>query len=180
MKIKDGLTEVEETLSAELKEMLPEALATAQTLARATPSRDESAPLSVHQFHARIGRWNTTFVDSIRVQFPDPKNFRSLWLSGLMDRVAEIEREQRSNSKYGGRIFQTSSEHEVVRFLKSPILRKYIFTFLDRNFYRNFRARTRAKPHDHLWQVWFGRGAMPWGGPASKKRTEKRGRLVSC
>ena len=47
--------------------------------------------------------------------------------------------------------------------LQVPLLKEYIHLFLERNYYRNFDARVRAKPDDSLWQVWFGSGNLVWG-----------------
>ncbi len=47
--------------------------------------------------------------------------------------------------------------------LQDSFLREYIYLFLERNFYRNFEARVRAKPDEALWQIWFGPGQLVWG-----------------
>jgi len=122
---------------------------------------EDKTEVKLQSFHAKIGRWNTTFVDSIRVQFSDPKDFCARWAGGLLDSVEQIERDQRI--KYNGNIYQSTPQHLLIRYLKDPLLREYIVTFLKRNFYRNFLARTRAKPGDHLWSLWFGSGDHVWG-----------------
>ncbi len=161
MKTDQGLLELEQALTAELGAIRDEALIRAVPLVRVTTFAPAPSVISLHSFHAKIGRWNTIFVDSIRVQFSDPNDFLSRWVAGLLDKVEKIEAAQKA--KYNGEVYKTESEHELVRFLKDPLIQTYIFTFLTRNFYRNFKARTRAKPDEMLWQVWFGRGGMSWG-----------------
>lgn len=161
MSSKEGFLELEKQFTAELESMRDEVLVRAVPLLRVTSYNPRPSSISLPSFHAKIGRWNTIFVDSIRVQFSDPNDFLARWVTGLLDKVEAIEAEQKA--KYNGKTYPTASEHEVVRFLKDLIIRKYIFTFLIRNFYRNFQARTRAKPDDMLWQIWFGRGNMAWG-----------------
>lgn len=113
---------------------------------------------SVHVMHAHIGRNNNTFVDSVRTQFTSPQDFISRWIGGLQAKLAEIESGTRN--RYKGRKF---SEEIVFDALQDPVLRAYTFKFLERNFFRNFRARMRAKPSDDLWSVWFGPGNLFWG-----------------
>lgn len=154
MDTQKSITQIEAELTEELVALQSIVLEKAADI-----SEDEE--LSILSFHARIGRWNTTFVDSIRIQFSDPKDFLAKWIAGLLAEIADIENAQKK--KYHGKIYRTSVRHRLLRYLKDPIVRNYIFIFLERNFYRNFLARTRAKPDDHLWQVWFGRGDMTWG-----------------
>jgi len=117
---------------------------------------------TVYSFHGKIGCNNTTFVDSLRLQFSDPDHFLGLWTKGLMDRVEAIEAEQRK--KYRGNIYQNTLEHKLLRLLKDPLVREYTFIFLVRNFYRQFDARTRAKPDQILWSLWFGDSyKLVWG-----------------
>lgn len=118
--------------------------------------------LNIHKFHGRIGNRNTTFVDSIRLQFSDPQDFLSQWLKGLMDIVETTEENQKK--KYNGRIFQNTSVHELLKLLKDTLVRDYVFQFLVRNFYRQFVPRIRAKPSEILWQLWFGDNhKLIWG-----------------
>jgi hypothetical protein len=113
---------------------------------------------SIHKMHAHFGRNNNTFVDSIRTQFTDPKDFIARWIVGLKTRLEEI----RSSGKlrYQNNPF---GEEIVLRCLQEEPLRKYVLNFLARNFYRNFNARVRAKPTEDLWSIWFGAGNLCWG-----------------
>lgn len=47
--------------------------------------------------------------------------------------------------------------------MKDKTFRKYTLTFLERNFYRNLLERTRNKPSESLWTIWFGGGKFIWG-----------------
>lgn len=114
--------------------------------------------VSVHVMHAHIGRNNNTFVDSVRTQFAGPDDFIARWLSGLQAKLSEIEVSGRR--QYGRR---KHSEEIVYDALQNCTLRVYALKFLERNFYRNFQARIRAKPDDALWSIWFGSGNLFWG-----------------
>lgn len=113
---------------------------------------------SLHSFHAHIGRNNNTFVDSVRTRFTGPQDLIARWIVGLHN--ALDARKASGKHRYGGGLH---SEEVVLRCLQEEKLREYTFHFLERNFYRNFRERTRNKPDDALWSVWFGAGNLSWG-----------------
>lgn len=113
---------------------------------------------SLHSFHAHIGRNNNTFVDSVRTRFTGPQDFIARWIVGLHNALDALKASGKKH--YSGRLF---SEEVVLKCLQDEKLRDYTFHFLERNFYRNFRERTRNKPDDALWSVWFGSGNLSWG-----------------
>lgn len=113
---------------------------------------------SLHSFHAHIGRHNNTFVDSVRFRFSGPQDFISRWIQGLHNRLDDIAASGRSG--YGSR---HPSEQLILHCLKDELLKQYLLRFLERNFYRNYKERTRQKPDDALWSVWFGSGDLSWG-----------------
>lgn len=113
---------------------------------------------SLHSFHAHIGRNNNTFVDSVRTRFAGPQEFIARWIEGLHAKLDDIVSTGRR--AYGGRLL---SEQLVLKCLQDELLRNYTIRFLERNFYRNYQARTRQKPDDALWSVWFGSGDLSWG-----------------
>lgn len=150
-----NLTKEIHAKEAELSEYLESMRA--EALERYAPINGRS---SIHQMHAHIGRNNNTFVDSVRMQFHSPGDFIARWLNGLTrllheKRDAIVQRRRFRNKK--------STEEIVAEMLRDPFLKQYIYLFLERNFYRNFEARVRAKPDDALWQVWFGPGNLVWG-----------------
>jgi hypothetical protein len=148
------LEEREEQLTKELEKIRSE------VIKRASYIIGEN--LNVQKFHGRIGNRNTTFVDSMRLQFSDPYDFLSQWVKGLIDKVMSVEEKQRR--KYNGHVYQNTSAHELLKFVKDSLIRDYIFKFLVRNFYREFIPRTRAKPGEILWQLWFGDNQkLIWG-----------------
>lgn len=147
------LEEREQQLTEHLEKIRSEALKRASFIA--------GVELNTQKFHGRIGNRNTTFVDSVKLQFSDPYDFLSQWLNGLITTVESIEEEQKR--KYNGHVYQNSSAHELLRFVKDSVVRDYIFNFLVRNFYREFIPRTRAKPDEILWQLWFGDNKLVWG-----------------
>ena len=143
---------VEAQLTAKLKTMI------AEVLERASVINGEN--LTIHMFHAIIGGKNNTYVDSIRMQFPKFDDFYTRWLEGLIAKAKDFEAHKLG--KYG-RTLDSSSAHRVISFLKDPLIREYTQIFLERNFYRNYIPRTRAKPSDALWSLWFGDNRMNWG-----------------
>jgi len=98
---------------------------------------------SFQRFNGLFGGKNNTYVDSVMTQFTDFNDFYSQWLKGVINQY-----EQRL--KYG-----SQDDHNAV-LLKDPELEEFVRLFLERNFYRNLRARTRLKPDEQLWSVWFG------------------------
>jgi hypothetical protein len=147
------IEEREQQLTAHLEKIRSEVLKRASFIA--------GVELNTQKFHGRIGNRNTTFVDSVRLQFSDPYDFLSQWLNGLITKVESVEEEQKR--KYNGHVYQNSSAHELLRYVQDPIVRDYIFNFLVRNFYREFIPRTRAKPNEILWRLWFGDNKLIWG-----------------
>lgn len=117
-----------------------------------------SGSSSVHVLHAHIGKNNNVFVDSVRTQFQSPDDFIARWLKGLNEKLSQLRAAGRKG--YNGRPL---SEEMVLMCLQDDLLGPYTMKFLQRNFYRNFRERIRAKPNDDLWSLWFGAGNLVWG-----------------
>ena len=158
----DTLKNLEESLTKELKAI--ESI----VLKRATLIAEK--PVSVHSLHGFLGGKNTQYVDSIRTQFPSPDDFISKWIDGLLTKVKKIENNQRK--EYNGNIYQNTATHRMVRLVKDPKILEYLILFLERNFYRNLIERTRAKPNEVHWTLWFGDNQIPWGviiAPAYRK-----------
>lgn len=141
----------EEEISERLKIMRDEALQRFEVI---------NGPSSLHKMHAHIGRNNNTFVDSVRMQFQSPEDFIARWIEGLKDEVIK-------NSEAIARRRRFSDNKRTVEIipemLQDDFLKEYTYLFLERNFYRNFVERIRAKPEECLWQLWFGPGNLSWG-----------------
>lgn len=116
-----------------------------------------NGPSSIHKMHAHIGCHNNKFVDSVRTQFESPDDFIARWLSGLKNKILENQDTIRRNQRL------YSTKHMLLKMYQDPFLKKYIYLFLERNFYRNFRERMRSKPDEGLWQLWFGSNPLIWG-----------------
>lgn len=115
---------------------------------------------SIHSFHAMLGSNNNEYVDSVRTSFFDPKDFIAQWLQGLTERVqsqAALGRLKPNQYRRVGR------EYFLMCALEDDLLTEYLFLFLTRNFYRNFKERVRQKPEENLWSIWFGSGNLIWG-----------------
>ena len=141
----------EEELSVRLKAMRDEALRRFEAI---------NGPSSLHSLHAHIGRNNNTFVDSVRIQFQSPDDFIARWLDGLKDEVLENKEVIARRRRFGDR---KRTVELIPEMLQDDFLKSYIYLFLERNFYRNFVGRVRAKPEECLWQLWFGPGNLCWG-----------------
>lgn len=100
---------------------------------------------SLHSLHGTIGGKNNQYTDVVNIQFSDPKEFIAHWVKGFIDYIGAY--------KYS----------PLRNLLKDEEFRNYTFTFLERNFYRNLRERTRYKPNQNLWSIWFGSGNLVWG-----------------
>ena len=113
---------------------------------------------NILSFHAYIGKNNNTFVDSVRTRFSGPEEFITKWIQGLH---MLLDQHRASGKKgFNGRLL---GDEVVLECLKDSLLKQYTFKFLARNFYRNYIERTRSKPDDAMWSVWFGAGNLSWG-----------------
>lgn len=151
MDINKELQAKESQLTERLKEMRDNALLRFEAI---------NGPSSIHQMHAHIGRNNNTFVDSVRMQFQSPEDFIARWLDGLKQEIL-LNREAILNRRRYKRRKKTIDL--IPQMLRDEFLKEYIYLFLERNFYRNFIERSRAKPEECLWQLWFGAGSLFWG-----------------
>ncbi len=145
------IEEQEGLLTAHLKSIQLESLARFEEI---------SGNSSIHSFHARIGMHNNTFVDSVRTRFVDPKDFINQWISGLLSKVNSEARKAGGNPSAET---LSSGMLLLLQILNDELLKEYTFTFLTRNFYRNYKERVRAKPDESLWSIWFGSGTLVWG-----------------
>lgn len=146
------LIQIEQDLTCELQRQFDDASGRAVAIL--------SKPLSIHQFHAIIGCRNNDFVDAVRTQFSDPDDFWSRWLRGFR---LKLESDRLSDIRKYGRVRSNKSVFRLKRILDDPVVLEYTRLFLIRNFYRQVRERTRAKPDEFLWELWFGGGRGPWG-----------------
>lgn len=133
-----ALQELDAQLTLQLRALEPHVLAKVARL--------QGAPCSVSSLHGIIGGKNTTFVDSIRIQFSSPDDFFAQWLDGLLTQS-----------------LTSGAAERLVELLKDNQIREYTQIFLTRNFYRNRLARTRAKPAESIWSLWFGKNPLVWG-----------------
>ncbi len=114
----------------------------------------------VASFHGTIGSKNNEYVDAIRQVFLSPEQFLAEWKQGALDQAAEWDNKELE--KYGRR-YQNHAVHDILRLLKDKTIRDYIELFLERNFYKQYGARVRAKPAEALWEVWMGHKNQEYG-----------------
>ncbi len=143
-------------VEAELTKLLQDRFAA--TISRASELLDKE--LNVHKFHAIIGCRNNDFVDAVRTQFSDPDDFWRRWLRGFRLRFTESYAKEIEKN---GRVKNDRSVFRLKRLLDDDDVLEYTRLFLVRNFYRNLKARTRSKPQESLWEIWFGENRGPWG-----------------
>ena len=73
---------------------------------------------TVQSLHGTIGGKNNTYVDAIRTQFLDFKNFQARWINGLL-----LEAESK---------FYDSSSRRIVRLLQDDGVREYVLLVISR------------------------------------------------
>jgi len=143
---KDWLVEIEKELSTELKLMRNEVLKRASDI-----SGDE---VTVHSLHGIIGGKNNDYVDSVKTQFVDFDDFFTKWLKGFIDKY-EKEKED-ALERFGYIDIEYKASFRNVLLLQDDKIFLYTQKFLERNFYKNIKERTRVKPDEKLWEIWFG------------------------
>ena len=114
----------------------------------------------IASFHGTIGGKNNEYVDAIRQVFLSPEQFSAEWKQGALEKASTWDKKEMET--YGIR-YQNHAAHDIVRLLKDPVIGPYIDLFLERNFYRQYHARVRAKPEDALWELWFGSKDQEYG-----------------
>lgn len=110
---------------------------------------------TIQSLHSIIGMHNTNFVDSIRLKFETPKDFIAKWMKGLKEKLGDKEYYNPKTKLYYKPL--------LIEIMRDEFLRNYTFLFLERNFYRNYKPRTRVKPNENLWKLWFGDNKFKWG-----------------
>lgn len=106
------------------------------------------------QFNGRFGGKSNTYVDSVRTQFIDFEDFYAQWLKGLIDKYETARNYQLD--KYGRTYKDDSSAFRNYRLIQDKEIRDFVQIFLERNFYKRLHERTRSKPSENLWSIWFG------------------------
>jgi hypothetical protein len=138
------LEEIEINLTKQLKESEAQIL----EICGSVLDRDN---YTFQMFNGKFGGKNNIYVSSVYDQFVDFQDFYSRWLEGCLN-----EHRDRINSGHKYSVIHTA----VV--LKNEEVRNYVKLFLERNFYRNLVERTRRKPLQSHWDIWFG-GKMIYG-----------------
>lgn len=129
----------------ELESRLTEELITHQESVLRKYSIEKERECTLPSLHGTIGGKNNQYADIVNTQFSDPREFIAHWVKGFIDYVGDYRYSPMRN------------------LLKDEEFRNYTFTFLERNFYRNLIERTRYKPDQSLWSIWFGSGSLIWG-----------------
>ncbi|MDL2212927.1 hypothetical protein LJC72_05770 [Bacteroides sp. OttesenSCG-928-D19] len=142
----DWLSEIDKDSTNELQAMQD------NVLQKASNILERNVILS--SLHGIIGGKNNNYVDCVRTQFWDFEDFFMQWIKGLSD---TFEKEKELYLKWHQTInIHDKSSFRIVRLLKEEDIFQYTRKFLERNFYRNIKERTRTKPDESLWEIWFG------------------------
>jgi len=90
---------------------------------------------NIDRLHGFIGSYNQVFAKVHTRRFSNFEHFQRVWLDELI---------------------KSNWYDYLKKLLKIKISQDYIFIFLERTFYRKLKERTRLKPSETLWSVWFG------------------------
>ena len=147
---KKFLAKQEKLLTSHLSNILPVVKERVERITREN--------FSLLSFHAQMGSKNNLYIDSVRTKFIDSEDFIAQWLGGL---IKNVERQIYEDTFGKGR--HKGAAYYLIQYLKDLFIREYVFAFLTRSFYRNFKERVRNKPDENLWSLWFGNGNLFWG-----------------
>lgn len=100
---------------------------------------------SIHSFHGTISLNKAEALDMVRGNWATHEDYIASWLSGLKDAI------------------ESGRAHMMQKMFKIEAIREYILLFLERDFYRHYKVRTKEKPQENLWSIWFGSEALYWG-----------------
>jgi len=101
----------------------------------------EDDVISIQRFHGIIGGKNN-FADCKNGQFLNFTDFWDAWLGGLYNYFKEIS---------------YRNKPIILKIIEDDYLRDYVKIFLERNYYKNYKARIRNKPLNELTEIWFGK-----------------------
>ncbi|MDY0931116.1 hypothetical protein [Chryseobacterium sp. CFBP8996] len=114
---------------------------------------NQKQPYTTQQFNGLFGGKNNTFLDVVRTRFSDFEDFYAQWLKGLIDKYEHY----RGNDKHwDSKLGEAPSAVRIYKLLLHEDIRHLVEIFLERNFYKQLNERTRNKPNDNLWAIWFG------------------------
>lgn len=105
------------------------------------------------QFNGRFGGKNNTYVDSLRTQFLDFEDFYAQWIKGLIDKY---EKDKENQIKNYGKTFENNASFINLKLIQDKEIESFVRLFLERNFYKKLNERTRLKPDEKFWSIWFG------------------------
>lgn len=112
---------------------------------------------TIHSLHAIIGSYHNQYMDSIRLQFSSAEDFIEKWKEGFHNKILELISLKKFYPylSYGNELW--GSQYTLLKLMKEDNkFNTYVHLFLQRTFYREYNARTREKPIDNVWELWFG------------------------
>lgn len=134
------------SLEVELYKQLPLAFNTYYELRQKHYYEQPITKGSLMGFHSIIGSHNDTYADCVNNKFTNFEDFIEKWENGLYIRY---QKALEYSPKMCGIFF-------LITLFQNEIIQKYIYTFLERNYYRNYTERIRQKPAKHLTELYIG------------------------
>ena len=123
-------------------------------------------------FHGAIGSKNDQYAGVINRRYQSPSDYVGAWLEGFRSELRADEQKARAKG------YSQPADNAAQRlrgFFRHEIVFEYLLLFLERNFFRQYHERTRAKPSEALWEIWFGDNSLTAGLFITPRYQSKRG-----
>ncbi|MBS1712968.1 MAG: topoisomerase II [Armatimonadetes bacterium] len=153
---RDPAQQIIDDLTEELEALQPRALAAASSVT--------GSNFSLQSLNAKIGSKYNVYMDSVRESFQNERDFLARWFQGLHEAYLKDKAEEEAREARGwpSHLDNKSSTRQI-RLLQNPIVLEYAKKLIVRTFYRTRHERTRHKPHEDLWSLWFNENKQIWG-----------------
>ena len=103
---------------------------------------------TIHSLHGVLGFYKPQYINLVEAKFLSPRELIHSWLQGFKEKLEEDFYESRA---------------VLQKMLKLEKSRKYIFLYLERDYYRHLRERRRSKPDTNFYSIWFWDNKINWG-----------------
>ncbi|WP_124019421.1 topoisomerase II [Flavobacterium hydrophilum] len=100
---------------------------------------------SFQSLHGTISLNKASSLDMVHGKWATHDDYIADWLSGLKDSI------------------ESGRPSMMQKIFKIQRIREYVLLFLERDFYRHYKVRTKDKPQENLWSIWFGSETLFWG-----------------
>lgn len=128
---------IENDINDELNKLLPVALE--------DYSEIKGQIASFQSLHGTISLNKASNLDMVHGKWNTHDDYIASWLSGLKDSI------------------ESGRPSMMQKMFKKETIREYVLLFLERDFYRHYKIRTKDKPQENLWSIWLGSETLFWG-----------------